>query len=162
MVMVAVPVPGPPQVPGAVGHTSAAPESWMVKVAVFGSASAPLAVMTAPTALRAIVMTAIVTSRLPIGLLLRLAGCRHPAAAISNGRSGGRVTVPARSRPFHPGMPLAMRAAAAPVARIAAASYRQALTARGRTSGRMSRFPGAGRQLLPLPGAGRQLLPHGS
>jgi hypothetical protein len=66
MVMVAVPVPGPPQVPGAVGHTSAAPDSWMVKVAVFGSASAPLAVMTVPTVVRATVMTAMMTSRLRI------------------------------------------------------------------------------------------------
>jgi hypothetical protein len=64
--MVAVPVPGPPQVPGAVGQTSAAPDSWMVKVAVLGSVSAPLAVMTAPTALRGTVRTAMVTSRLPI------------------------------------------------------------------------------------------------
>src|SRR5918995_4241912 len=38
----------------------------MVKVAVLGSASAPLAVMTAPTADRAMVMIAMVTSRLPI------------------------------------------------------------------------------------------------
>src|ERR671919_3222897 len=70
MVMVAVPVPGPPQVPGAVGQTSAAPDSWIVNVAAFGSASAPLAVMTAATALRATVMTAMVTNRLPIKLLL--------------------------------------------------------------------------------------------
>src|SRR5215218_3491304 len=68
MVMVAVPVPGPPQVPGAVGQTSAAPESWMVKVAVFSSASAPLAAMTAPTADRTKVRTAMLTSRLPIRL----------------------------------------------------------------------------------------------
>jgi hypothetical protein len=64
--MVAVPVPGPPQVPKAVGQTSAAQGSWMVSVAVLGSASAPLAVMTAATALRATVMTAMVTRRLPI------------------------------------------------------------------------------------------------
>jgi hypothetical protein len=51
---------------GGVGQTSAAPDSWMVKVAVLGSVSAPLAVMTAPTALRGTVRTAMVTSRLPI------------------------------------------------------------------------------------------------
>src|SRR5215211_2665329 len=66
MVMVAVPVPGPPQVPGAVGQTSAAPDSWMVKVAVFSSARAPLAAMTAPTEDRTTVRTAMLTSRLPI------------------------------------------------------------------------------------------------
>src|SRR5918994_1272038 len=93
MVMVAVPVPGPPQVPGAVGQTSAAPDSWMVKVAVLGSARAPPAVMTVPTALRAIVMTAMMTSRLPIELLLRWAGRRYPAAANSNGRPDELVTV---------------------------------------------------------------------
>src|SRR5215211_6848355 len=38
----------------------------MVKVAVLGSARAPLAVITAPTADRAMVMPAMVTSRLPI------------------------------------------------------------------------------------------------
>src|ERR671911_295369 len=66
MVMVAVPVPGPPQVPGAVGQTSSAPDSWMVKVAVLGSARAPLAVMTAPTADRTSVRTAMPMNRLPI------------------------------------------------------------------------------------------------
>src|SRR5215218_2003028 len=64
--MVMVPVPGPPQVPGAVGQTSAAPDSWMVKVAVLTSARAPPAVRTAPTADRAMVMIRMVTSRLPI------------------------------------------------------------------------------------------------
>src|SRR5215207_2059680 len=88
MVTVAVPVPGPPQVPGAVGHTSAAPDSWMVKVAVFGSARAPLAVMTAPTAERAMVMTAIAISRLPIERSFPLGRTPDPAAVRS-------TTVPA-------------------------------------------------------------------
>jgi hypothetical protein len=38
----------------------------MVNVAAVGSAGAPLAAMTTPTADRATVMTAMVTSRLPI------------------------------------------------------------------------------------------------
>src|SRR5829696_6694180 len=88
MVMVAVPVPGPPQVPGAVGHTSSAPESWMMKVAVLGSARAPLAVMTVATPERAMVMTAMAISRLPIERSFPLAGHRRPAAVRS-------TTVPA-------------------------------------------------------------------
>jgi hypothetical protein len=60
----------PPQVPGAVGQTSAALDSWMVKVAVFGSARAPLAVMIAPTVDMATISTTMVASRLPIGLTL--------------------------------------------------------------------------------------------
>src|SRR5829696_8184312 len=88
MVMVAVPVPGPPQVPGAVGHTSSAPDSWMVKVAVLGSARAPLAVRTAPTAERAMVMTAMAISRLPIERSFLLGRTPDPAAVRS-------TTVPA-------------------------------------------------------------------
>src|SRR5215218_5165393 len=88
MVMVPVPVPVPPQVPGAVGHTSSAPDSWIVKVAVFGSARAPLAVMTAATALRATAMTAMVTSRLPIERSFPLGRTPDPAAVRS-------TTVPA-------------------------------------------------------------------
>src|SRR5215216_2850437 len=81
MVMVAVPVPGPPQVPGA-------PDSWMVKVAVLGSARAPLVVMTAPTADRAMVMTAMAISRLPIERSFPLGRTPDPAAVRS-------TTVPA-------------------------------------------------------------------
>src|SRR5215216_3051734 len=81
MVMVAVPVPGPPQVPGA-------PDSWMVKVAVLGSARAPLVVMTAPTAERAMVMTAMAISRLPIERSFPLGRTPDPAAVRS-------TTVPA-------------------------------------------------------------------
>jgi hypothetical protein len=93
MVMVAVPVPGPPQVPGAVGQTSAAPESWMVKVAVLGSARAPLAVMTVATADRAMVMTAMAISRLPIERSFPLG--RTPASGCCqvNHRPSGLVPV---------------------------------------------------------------------
>src|SRR5215218_11486851 len=99
MVMVAVPVPGPPQVPGAVGHTSSAPESWMVKVAVFSSARAPLAAMTAPTEDRSTVRTAMLTSRLPIeppflwpdaSIRLLPPGTVAPAAGYGPARHGCR------------------------------------------------------------------------
>src|SRR5829696_6516931 len=101
MVMVAVPVPGPPQVPGAVGHTSAAPESWMAKVAVLGSARAPLAVMTVATADRAMVMTAMAISRLPIERSFPLG--RTPASGCCqvNHRPSGLVPVLPGIRAVH-------------------------------------------------------------
>src|SRR5215213_8306055 len=142
MVMVAVPVPGPPQVPGAVGQTSAAPDSWMVKVAVLGSARAPPAVMTVPTAVRAIVMTAMMTSRLPIELLLRWAGRRYPAAANSNGRPDELVTVLPDTTSSASNAPGNVSSLTEPVAGTAASL--PGAHARGRTSGRPRRFPGAG------------------
>src|SRR4029453_4875233 len=105
MVMVAVPGPGPPQVPGAVGHTSSAPESWMVKVAVFSSASAPLAAMTAPTADRTKVRTAMLTSRLPIRLTFSVgrtsvSGCcqlKRPSRRAGYGPAGhGQLAIERR------------------------------------------------------------------
>src|SRR5215211_5792158 len=93
MVMVAVPVPGPPQVPGAVGQTSAAPDSWMVKVAVLGSARAPLAVMTVATPERAMVMTAMAISRLPIERSFPLGRTSASGCCQVNHRPSGLVPV---------------------------------------------------------------------
>src|SRR5829696_729895 len=93
MVMVAVPVPGPPQVPGAVGHTSSAPESWMMKVAVLGPARAPLAVMTVATPERAMVMTAMAISRLPIERSFPLGRTSASGCCQVNHRPSGLVPV---------------------------------------------------------------------